>query len=95
MARKADPRYITPASIDVGDTIRVAWKVGEIEHSRVAKVTRIHNRCFYAPDGQEIFRWEPEAKRVRVTLLSKADAVQLTLPGMEADLGDIRQRVSG
>lgn len=69
------------------------WKIGEIEHSRVAKVSHIHSRVFYAPDGQEIFRWEPENKKVRVTLLDKADAVQQTLPGLEADLGETRQRV--
>jgi hypothetical protein len=91
---KPDPRFITPASIDVGDTIRVTWKVGEVEHSRVAKISHIHDRTFFAPDGQEVFRWEPSNRKVRVTLLDKANAVQQTLPGMEADLGDIRQRVS-
>jgi hypothetical protein len=72
----------------------VTWTVGEIEHSRVGKVTHIHDRCYFAPDGQEIFRWEPDSRKVRVTLLDKATAVQQTLPGLEADLGEVRQRVS-
>jgi hypothetical protein len=77
----------------LGDTIRVTWKVGEVEHSRVAKIAHIHERVFYAPDGQEVFRWDPANKKVRVTLLDKAAAIQQTLPGLEADLGETRQRV--
>lgn len=73
MARKLpEPRYITPASIDVGDTIRATWKVGDIEHSRTARIADINDRVFFATDGQEVFRWNPEAK-IRVTLLAKAE----------------------
>lgn len=73
MPRKLpEPRYITPASIDVGDTIRATWKVGDVEHSRTARITHIHDRVFFAADGQEVFRWNP-ASKIRVTLLAKAE----------------------
>lgn len=89
-----EPRYITPASVDVGDTIRATWRVGDIEHSRVATVARIQNRTFFASDGQEIARWAPQGSNVRITLLAKAEA-DTRVPLFEfADLGEVRQRIS-
>lgn len=80
-------RYITPASVDVGDTIRVTWATGDIERSVVAVVHRVDveysGSIFYAPDGQEIFRWAPGLeRRYRVTLLNRREAPQTQLPGM-------------
>lgn len=69
------PRYENPASVEAGDTIRVAWKVGGVEHTRTAKVYRILNdgpvRIFFTEDGQEIFRWLVTGHfQPRVTLLA-------------------------
>ena len=69
------PRFVEPASIDEGDTIRVVWKVGDVEHSRTGKVGRIiHDNCyrtFVSPDGNEIVRFGRNT-RLRFTLLAEA-----------------------
>jgi hypothetical protein len=79
-------RYITPASIEIGDTVRVTWKVGDIEHSRVAKIAKRDYegsmRVFFTRDGSELFRWHPAYnKEYTVTLLDRKPATQETLPG--------------
>ena len=38
------PRFVDPASVDEGDTIRVTWKVGDVEHTRTGTVARIERR---------------------------------------------------
>lgn len=71
------PRYVEPASIDEGDTIRVTWKVDDVEITRMAKVARIREdergRVFYSPNGNEICavaRSNP--RKLRFTLLAEA-----------------------
>lgn len=77
MTRKAaEPHYIRPESITDGDTVRVTWTTGAIEHARVARVAFNDwvdgTRAFYAEDGVMIFQYIPGAKRkVRVTLLDR------------------------
>jgi len=75
MSRNTLPRYIEPASIELGDFIRVVWVSGDIEHTRTAHVAKREYegqmRVLYTRDGQEIFRWLPGLKNVRVTLLDK------------------------
>lgn len=69
------PRFVEPASIDEGDTIRVTWKVLDVEHSRTAKVGRIIDEGPYkmivSPEGQEIVRFNRQTK-LRFTLLAEA-----------------------
>ena len=71
------PRYVEAASIDEGDTIRVTWKVLDVEHSRTAKVGRVIDEGPYklivSPEGQEIARFDRQAK-LRFTLLAEAPA---------------------
>lgn len=80
------PRYVDPASVDEGDTIRVTWKVGDVEHTRTGKVGAIHDslgtpvKVFVTPQGNEIARVTPENRsRVKVTLLEKSPAREPTL----------------
>lgn len=78
------PRYVDAASVDEGDTIRVTWKVGDVEHTRTGKVARILNdhgkrsRSFITADGNEIVHWTPDS-RVRFTLLAEAPIMQAAL----------------
>ena len=69
------PRYVEPASIDEGDTIRVTWKVLDVEHSRTGRVARIIDEGFYkyfvTEQGQEIVRYNRKSK-LRFTLLAEA-----------------------
>lgn len=69
------PRFIDPASIDIGDTVRVAWEVEDILISRTGTVARREYeggmRVLYTKGDAEIFRWHPNHK-VKVTLLEKA-----------------------
>lgn len=69
------PRYESPASVEVGDLIRVAWHVGGVEHTRTGKVYRKisdeTSTVFFTEDGQEIFRWMPSGRfQPRLTLLA-------------------------
>lgn len=86
LSREAKARYITPASIEIGDTIRVTWKTGDITHSRAAKVSAREYegsmRVFTAEDGQEILRWHPSYNAQKVTLLDRAPRPQETLAGL-------------
>lgn len=71
------PRFIDPANIETGDTIRVAWRNGGVEHARTAKVYRRIDEgpltVFYTDEGYEIFHWIPGGPReVKVTLLAVA-----------------------
>jgi len=73
------PRYVEPASIDEGDTIRVTWKVDDVEISRTAKVDRIREdsrgKVFYSPNGNEICSVSRDnPRRIRFTLLAEAPA---------------------
>lgn len=68
------PRFVSHASIDEGDTVRVTWKVGQVEHSRTGTVHRIiHDsyKAFIAEDGNEIARFTRDTK-CRFTLLAEA-----------------------
>ena len=60
-------RFLNPASIEVGDTVRTTWKTGDIEHSRVGRIAKREYdnsmRVFLTHDGQELFRWHPEHDR--------------------------------
>lgn len=87
------PRYVEAASVDEGDTIRVTWKVGDIEHTRTAKVGRIvHDRFskqFLSPQGNEICRTGHNTK-LRFTLVAEheAPAEQLSLFDPEYGSGE-------
>lgn len=75
------PIYINPASVEIGDLIRVAWNAGGIAHTRTARVHRRIDhgdvRAFFTAEGTEIMHWLPEAdKKVRITLLEKAQPVE-------------------
>lgn len=75
------PRYVSPASVDEGDTIRVVWKVGDVEHTRTGNVERIERRygwIFYSPEGHEIAHVARDG-RARVTLLDIATKKEPTL----------------
>lgn len=71
------PRFIDPASVDEGDSIRVTWKVGDVEHTRTGTVHRIERRygwIYITEQGNEIAHVQRNtAKRVRVTLLAEGD----------------------
>ena len=71
------PRFVDPASVDEGDTIRVTWKVGDVEHTRTGTVARIERRygwIYITPEGNEIAHVQRNTNtRVRVTLLADAD----------------------
>lgn len=72
---KTLPRYENPASVEVGDTIRVAWKAQDVEMTRTGKVFRIIDMGqltgFYTENGVEIFRWSVAGDfQPRVTLLA-------------------------
>lgn len=78
------PRFINPASIEIGDTIRVAWSVDDVKMTREGKVAKRDyegsDRVLTTASGVEILRWHPDyLKRVRVTLLSKAPFEQVPL----------------
>lgn len=70
------PRFIDPASIAIGDMIRITWTVGAVEHTRTAIVADRQyegpDRVLTAKDGQEIMRWHPAHKHGRVTLLKES-----------------------
>lgn len=75
------PRFVDAASVDEGDTIRVVWKVGDVEHTRTGTVARIISehgtrvRSFITPQGNEIIHWTPES-RARFTLVAEATQTQ-------------------
>ena len=70
------PRFVDPASVSPGDTIRVTWKVGDIEHTRTGTVDQIERRygwIFYSPEGHEIAHVQRNTRtKIRVTLLAEA-----------------------
>lgn len=86
---KTLPRYENPASVEVGDTIRVAWKVGDVEMTRTGKVRRIVDMGqllgFYTDAGHEIFRWSVAGEfQPRVTLLAVEQTTSaIALDGIE------------
>lgn len=101
MRGKPEPRFIRPETIDVGDTIRVTFKKNDgIEMSLVGTVARREDhgamRQMITAEGGIILAWSPgEARNVRVTLLDRAPHVAPALFDMNAEIGDIRQRISG
>lgn len=70
------PRFVDAESVEEGDTIRVTWKVDDVEHTRTGKVARIHHmhgsrvRSFVTAGGQEIVLFTPDTK-ARFTLLAR------------------------
>ena len=89
------PRYIDASSVDEGDVIRVAWKAGDVTHSREGKVARIVNgtvtKQFISPDGNMIAEIRPSAPKVRVTLLDEGDKA---LPVALFSVEDLRELVN-
>lgn len=78
------PRFINPASVEIGDLIKVAWSAGGIEHTRTARVYRRIDdgavRAFFTREGVEIMHWLPEQdKKVRITLIEKAKVKETML----------------
>lgn len=75
--RKPEPRYITPASIQLGDVVKARIVDGAITVEKTAVVVSRDYlgsmRVFSASDGQEIFRWHPEHGEQRVTLLERKE----------------------
>lgn len=70
------PRYISPASIAIGDTVKVSWEIDDIEHTRSGTIVERQYegsmRVFTTLSGAELFRWHPTHKEFKVTLLSEA-----------------------
>lgn len=77
------PRYVNPASIDLGDVIRVTWKEADVEYTLSGEVGAIHGRTLSTPQGAHLLTWEPGKMGYRVTLLAKAEAPQTPLFGAE------------
>lgn len=81
------PRFVDAASVDEGDTIRVTWSVGDIEHTRTAKVGRIVNdrfsKQFLSPQGNEICR-TGHGSKLRFTLVAEHEAPAEALFEMES-----------
>jgi hypothetical protein len=80
------PRFIEPASIDIGDTVRASWKVGDVEHTRTGVVGSIEavalQRVVYSKSGEEIYRYLIGSRKLRVTLLKEAPAEKPALFNM-------------
>ena len=74
------PRFVDPASVSEGDTVRVTWKVDDVEHTRTGTVDKIERRfgwIFYTPHGHEIAHVQRNSRvKARVTLLSEAKPAQ-------------------
>lgn len=81
------PRFVDPASVSEGDTIRVTWKVGDVEHTRTGKVDRIERRygwIYITPEGNEIAHIQRNSRiKTRVTLLAEAPVKNEPLFEME------------
>lgn len=91
------PRYVNPASIDVGDVIRITWKEGDVEHTLSGEVGAIHGRTLSTSQGLHLLTWVPGKMSYRVTLLAKAEAAQTPLfeysGGAEGDaMREVRER---
>lgn len=92
---KSLPRYENPASVEVGDTIRVAWSAGGVEHTRTGRVHRIIEEgpvlLFVTREGHEIFHWMVAGTwQPKVTLL----AVEQTFEHLELPLDDLEGRLA-
>jgi len=90
MVKSFQPRYTEPASVEVGDTIRVTWHDKGIEHIRIATVWRRLDdgdvRAFFTEAGAEIMHWIPGDRRnAKVVLMNRPERIDsLTeLLGME------------
>lgn len=102
MRKLADPRFIRPETVEIGDTVRVTYPVnGGIEVSKVGTVASREDhgnlRIYLTAEGGHLFDWQPHTTRhVRVTLLARnPPASGETLFDMPmADIGEIRQRIS-
>ena len=70
------PRNITPASIQIGDTIRVTVTVGDAQRSITGTVAKREyqgaERVYTTAEGVELCVWHPEHKAPSVTLLAPA-----------------------
>jgi len=70
------PRFITPASINIGDTIKVEWETPDVTHTRTGVVAKReydgHMRVYTTKNGTELFRWHPSHKEHKITLLAIA-----------------------
>lgn len=82
------PRFINPANVDIGDVVRVSWEAGGILHTRTARVYRKVDeggyQMLYNEEGYEIMHWSAATdKKVRVTLIAKAEAQHSMLEGIE------------
>jgi len=75
MRPRTTPRFIEPASVEIGDYIRVSWSAQGIDHTRTAVVYRRIDdgelRGFFTQEGTEIMSWVPGGKNARVTLLNR------------------------
>lgn len=71
------PRFVSLASVDVGDTVRATWQVGDVEHSRVGTVYRVlyehGTKLLISAEGETICQARVTSKAVRVTLLKQAE----------------------
>lgn len=82
--------FIRPENVRIGDTIRARFNLKDgltVDIcGTVAKREYDHQwRVYYTREGGEIYRWMPEHKAPRITLLSRKER-QETLPGMEGKL---------
>ena len=76
------PRYIEPASVDEGDTVRIVWRIDDVEISRTGRVDRVRDtlagKVFYTPNGNELFTFQA-GRNARVTLLATNETPQPAL----------------
>lgn len=70
------PRFISPASINIGDTIKVEWETPDVTHTRTGVVAKREYegsmRVYTTKNGTELFRWHPAHKEHKITLLAAA-----------------------
>lgn len=88
------PRNIAPENIEIGDTIRVVFKVNKgvvMTHEGTVSERKDQGsvRTLYTDEGGTLFAWEPGRHNLTVTLLNRPPMSQATLPGLD----EIRDRI--
>lgn len=70
------PRFVSLASVDVGDTVRATWTINDVEHSRIGTIGRVlyevGMKTLITPGGETICQAKVTSSAVRVTLLKEA-----------------------
>lgn len=86
MRKLPTPRFVLPASVEVGDTIRVTRIEADTEVSVVGTVHKITGSTLWTAQGLHLLTWSPGdgvKEAGRVTLLGRAEREQVALFGAE------------